>query len=91
MPSLYAINTVHVSGQEKYLIVSQGEEGIAVAYGSGEGWAVFLPNGCGAIPSPLSWVVAAVTPVLSVYWREEQPISLRWCCAIHPFPSAPAV
>lgn len=52
MPSLYAINTVHVSGQEKYLIVSQGEEGIAVAYGSGEGWAVFLLNGCSAIPSP---------------------------------------
>lgn len=44
MPSLYAINTVHVSGQEKYLIVSQGEEGIAVASGSGEGWTVFLPR-----------------------------------------------
>lgn len=37
------INTVQVNGQEKYLIVSRGEEGIAAVSGSQQGRAVSPP------------------------------------------------
>lgn len=52
-PSLYVINTVQVNGQEKYLIVSQGEKGIAAVSGSQQGRAV-SPH-IAAVPSRHPW------------------------------------
>lgn len=53
-PSLYAINTVQVNGQEKYLIVSWGEEGRAAGAvpGAGVGSGPYWSHG--AVPHGLS-------------------------------------